>query len=97
VVIHYINEGIYHTFSGVIYDHWLPNFRSLKGGKKDVCDVVGPTCDSFDKISLSVHLPGNLTIGDYLMTENIGVYSIASSTNFNGFNGARIIQTNLCP
>ena len=57
--------------------------------------MVGPTCDSFDKISLSVQLPGNLEIGDYLLTENIGAYSTASSTNFNGFDGARIIQTNL--
>ena len=55
--------------------------------------MVGPTCDSFDKISLSVQLPGNLEIGDYLLTENIGAYSTASSTNFNGFDGARIIQT----
>jgi ornithine decarboxylase len=57
--------------------------------------VVGPTCDSFDKISLSVQLPGNLAIGDYLLTENIGAYSIASSTRFNGFDGAHIIHTNL--
>jgi ornithine decarboxylase len=94
-LFYYINDGVYHTFSGVIYDHWLPNFSSFKRGKKEVCAVVGPTCDSFDKISLSVHLPENLVIGDYLLTENIGAYSIASSTNFNGFNGARIIQTNL--
>ncbi len=94
-MFYYINDGVYHTFSGVIYDHWLPNFRSFKRGKKEVCAVVGPTCDSFDKISLSVQLPGNLAIGDYLLTENIGAYSIASSTNFNGFEGATIIHTNL--
>lgn len=94
-IFYYINDGVYHTFSGVIYDHWLPNFTSFKRGKKEVCAVVGPTCDSFDKISLSVQLPGNLIIGDYLLTENIGAYSIASSTHFNGFDGARIIQTNL--
>ncbi|MCG6534971.1 MAG: type III PLP-dependent enzyme, partial [Syntrophales bacterium LBB04] len=94
-IFYYLNDGVYHTFSGVIYDHWLPNFRSFQRGKKEVCAVVGPTCDSFDKISLSVQLPGNLEIGDYLLTENIGAYSIASSTHFNGFDGARIIQTNL--
>jgi ornithine decarboxylase len=94
-LFYYINDGVYHTFSGVIYDHWLPNFRSFKRGEKEVCAVVGPTCDSFDKISLSVQLPGNLEIGDYLLTENIGAYSIASSTYFNGFDGAKIIQTNL--
>ena len=94
-MFYYINDGVYHTFSGVIYDHWLPNFTSFRQGKKEVCAVVGPTCDSFDKISLSVQLPENLAVGDYLLTENIGAYSIASSTNFNGFNGAKIIQINL--
>jgi ornithine decarboxylase len=92
-IFYHINDGIYHTFSGVVFDHWLPNFHSFRRGKKEVCAVVGPTCDSFDKISLSLHLPGNLEIGDYLYTENIGAYSIASSTKFNGFDGAKVIHT----
>ncbi|MBZ5537309.1 MAG: type III PLP-dependent enzyme [Acidobacteriia bacterium] len=91
-VFYHINDGVYQTFSGVVYDHWIPNFRSLRRGKEEVCAVVGPTCDSFDKISLSVQLPGNLDIGDYLYTENIGAYSTASSTTFNGFDGAKIIH-----
>ncbi len=91
-IFYYINDGVYHTFSGVVYDHWIPNFSSFRRGKKEVCAVVGPTCDSFDKISLSVQLLGNLEIGDYLYTENIGAYSIASSTKFNGFDGANIIH-----
>jgi ornithine decarboxylase len=91
-IFYYINDGVYHTFSGVVYDHWIPNFHSFGRGEKEVCAVVGPTCDSFDKVSLSEQLPGNLGIGDYLYTENIGAYSIASSTKFNGFDGARIIH-----
>ncbi len=93
-IFYYINDGVYHTFSGVIFDHWLPNFTAFKSGEIEVCAVVGQTCDSFDKISLSIQLPVNLEIGDYLLTENIGAYSIASSTNFNGFTGAKIIHTN---
>jgi ornithine decarboxylase len=91
-IFYYLNDGVYHTFSGVVYDHWIPNFHSFGRGKKEVCAVVGPTCDSFDKVSLSEQLPGNLGIGDYLYTENIGAYSIASSTKFNGFDGARIVH-----
>ncbi|MDD5544244.1 MAG: type III PLP-dependent enzyme [Acidobacteriia bacterium] len=91
-VFYHINDGVYHTFSGVVYDHWIPNFRSFKRGKEEVCAVVGPTCDSFDKISLSVQLPPNLEIGDYLLTENIGAYSVASTTKFNGFYGATIVH-----
>lgn len=94
-IFYYINDGVYHTFSGVVFDHWLPNFTAFESGEKEVCAVVGQTCDSFDKISVSVQLPGNLEIGDYLLTENIGAYSIASSTTFNGFGLANIIHTNL--
>lgn len=96
-IFYYINDGVYHTFSGVVYDHWIPNFQSFKKGVTEVCAVVGPTCDSFDKVSLSEQLPANLQIGDYLYTENIGAYSIASSTRFNGFDGARILHLNNGP
>jgi ornithine decarboxylase len=93
-IFYHINDGVYHTFSGIVYDHWQPNFKAFKRGRQEVCAVVGPTCDSFDKISLSEQLPANLQIGDYLYTENIGAYSIASATKFNGFDGARILHVN---
>lgn len=94
-VFYHLNDGVYQTFSGVVYDHWIPNFTAFKQGTTEICAVVGPTCDSFDKISLSVELPGNLEVGDFLLTENIGAYSTASSTTFNGFDGAKIIHRNL--
>ncbi|MFA5293371.1 MAG: type III PLP-dependent enzyme [Phycisphaerae bacterium] len=93
-IFYHINDGVYHTFSGIVYDHWIPNFHSFKDGETAVCAVVGPTCDSFDKISISEQLPGNLQIGDMFYTENIGAYSIASSTKFNGFEGAKILHIN---
>jgi ornithine decarboxylase len=93
-LFYFINDGVYHTFSGVVYDHWIPNFSAFKKGRNEVCAVVGPTCDSFDKISVSEELPGNLEIGDYLCTVNIGAYSIASSTRFNGFEGPKILHVN---
>jgi ornithine decarboxylase len=93
-IFYHINDGVYHTFSGIVYDHWIPNFHSFRKGKKDLCAVVGPTCDSFDKISLAEQLPANLRIGDCLYTQNIGAYSIASATKFNGFEGAKILHIN---
>jgi ornithine decarboxylase len=91
-IFYHVNDGVYHTFSGVVYDHWTPNFHAYRTGRSEVCAVVGPTCDSFDKISLSEQLPADLQIGDCLYTENIGAYSIASSTRFNGFEGAKILD-----
>lgn len=44
----------------------------------------GPTCDSMDKISDNVGLP-ELEVGDWLVYENMGAYTIAGSCRFNGF------------
>jgi ornithine decarboxylase len=93
-IFYHINDGVYHTYSGVVYDHWIPNFSAFKEGETEICAVVGPTCDSFDKITLSAELPANLEVGDFLYTINIGAYGTASTTRFNGFDPARIIHTN---
>ena len=44
----------------------------------------GPTCDSIDKITDATVLP-ELDIGDWLVFENMGAYTIAGSCRFNGF------------
>ncbi|HEQ71162.1 MAG TPA: type III PLP-dependent enzyme [Spirochaetia bacterium] len=93
-VFYHINDGVYHSYSGVVFDHWLPNFSAFRDGPREICAVVGPTCDSFDKITLSADLPADLEIGELLYTENIGAYSIASATRFNGFEGAKIVHVN---
>ncbi len=92
--VYHINDGIYHTYSGIVFDHWAPEFNAFRQGPEEVCAVVGPTCDSFDKITLSAQLPADLEIGDCLFTRNIGAYSIASSTRFNGFDGAKVWHVN---
>ncbi|MEO0083617.1 MAG: type III PLP-dependent enzyme [candidate division WOR-3 bacterium] len=95
---YYINDGVYHTFSGVVFDHCTYHFRpftkDLNKGKIEVCTVAGPTCDSFDKISTSEQLPGELEINDLLIADKVGAYTTASSTNFNGIEGALIVHIN---
>jgi ornithine decarboxylase len=90
---YYINDGIYHTFSGVIFDHCVYPLKAFKDGEKKVCAVFGPTCDALDTISVAEELP-NLEIGDMVYAENIGAYSIASSTYFNGFPPAKVVHIN---
>ena len=46
--------------------------------------VFGPTCDSIDVISRSVLLP-KLKIGDWLYFQNMGAYTMAAASSFNGF------------
>lgn len=90
---YYIDDGIYHTFSGVIFDHCTYPIKSFKEGEKKVSAVFGPTCDALDTISVAEELP-DLEIGDLVYAENIGAYSHASSTYFNGFPPAKVIHIN---
>jgi ornithine decarboxylase len=46
--------------------------------------VFGPSCDSIDVVSRSVLLP-KLNIGDWLYFNNMGAYTSAAASSFNGF------------
>lgn len=96
---YYIDDGVYHTFSGVIFDHCKYHIYSLptgrKKGKTEIAAVFGPTCDALDTISLSEELPDNLQLGDLVYSPQIGAYSAASSTYFNGFPPAKVIHVNV--
>ena len=91
---YYIDDGVYHTFSGVIFDHCHYHLKAFKRGATQICSVFGPTCDALDVVSMAETLPGNLQLGDLLYSENIGAYSHASSTYFNGFPPAEVIHVN---
>jgi ornithine decarboxylase len=91
---YYVNDGVYHTFSGVIFDHCHYHLKSFKRGPTQICSVFGPTCDALDVVSMAENLPGDLQLGDLLYSEQIGAYSHASSTWFNGFPPATVVHIN---
>lgn len=93
-MVYYVNDGVYGTLSGVIFDHCQYHFHAFKKGEKKLSAVVGPTCDALDTVSTSENLP-ELNIGDLFYVNNIGAYSNASATNFNGFPKAKIVNINL--
>ncbi|MGW8257738.1 MAG: type III PLP-dependent enzyme [Thermoguttaceae bacterium] len=90
---YYIDDGVYHTFSGIIFDHCQYGIKAFKAGQKQIASVFGPTCDALDTISLAEELP-NLKLGDLVYSENIGAYSHASATYFNGFPPAKVVHIN---
>ena len=93
---YYIDDGVYHTFSGIIFDHCKYRVKSLsKKGATQICSVFGPTCDALDTISLAEELPENLQLGDLVYSPQIGAYSQASSTWFNGFPPAKVLHLNM--
>jgi len=90
---YYIDDSVYHTFSGIIFDHCQYHLKAFKKGKAEICAVFGQTCDALDTISLSEELP-DLEIEDLVYAENIGAYSSASATWFNGFPPAKVVHVN---
>ena len=47
--------------------------------------VFGPTCDSVDKLPSGTALPKDCCEGDFVLFSGMGAYSLALSTDFNGF------------
>ena len=90
---YYIDDGVYSTFSGMIFDHCQYPLKAFRRGRKEICAVFGPTCDGLDTLSLSEELP-HLDIEDLVYAENIGAYSNASATWFNGFPPAKVVHLN---
>jgi ornithine decarboxylase len=90
-----INDSVYHSFQGKIYDGQtyepIPFYESE--GKEFVrCVIFGQTCDSIDMIVENSILPYP-KLGDTLLFTNMGSYSLASATgNFNGFACAQIVS-----
>lgn len=64
-----------HTPDQVTDDHTRSLYAST---------VFGPTCDSIDVIARSVLLP-RLKVGDFLYFQNMGAYTMAAASAFNGF------------
>ena len=90
---YYIDDSVYHTFSGIIFDHCQYRLKALRRGETEVCTVFGQTCDGMDAISQAEALP-SLEIDDLIYSENIGAYSNASATWFNGFAPAEVVHVN---
>ena len=84
--IYYISDGLYGTFSGLMFDYAKVELLPFneRNEKRYSSIVFGPTCDSLDIVSKDCQLP-SLAIGESIIIKNIGAYSIASGTEFNGF------------
>ncbi len=90
---YYINDGVYHTYSGVIFDHCKYPIKAFKKGPTQLSSVFGPTCDALDVVSMAENLPA-LERDDLVYSVNIGAYSHASATYFNGFPPAKVVHVN---
>jgi ornithine decarboxylase len=90
---YYLDDGVYHTYSGQIFDHCKYTVKAFKRGRTKLSAVFGPTCDALDVISMADPLP-DLKRDDLVYSEMIGAYTWASATTFNGFQPAKVVHVN---
>ncbi|CCH45764.1 Ornithine decarboxylase [Wickerhamomyces ciferrii] len=94
----YINDGVYGNMNCILFDHQQPEahvltnrdeflFGELNQSSNDKFKVSiwGPTCDGLDCINKSTYLSHNVVVGDWLYFPNLGAYTSAAASPFNGF------------
>ncbi|CAO1619763.1 unnamed protein product [Jaminaea pallidilutea] len=57
------------------------------------CSIWGPTCDSIDLVVKLARLPEDLEVGDWLVYEDMGAYTICASSCFNGLRRSEVRYT----
>ncbi len=87
---YYLDEGVYGSFSGKIYDHAEYPLTLPRTGEGQLSVIAGPTCDSIDVLYENIVIP-ELEVGDVIQFDSMGAYTNASASNFNGFPKAKII------
>jgi len=81
---YFLDDGLYGTFSAVIFDHWDFELETFKNKEQIPATFAGPSCDSLD-IMFHDKLTAPLSIGDLILVPSCGAYTSASATEFNGF------------
>jgi ornithine decarboxylase len=81
---YFIDDSIYHSFSGITFDHCdFPMIHDGRGAETE-STIAGATCDSCDVIKRDILLP-DLAVGDLLIFKQMGAYCSASASFFNGY------------
>lgn len=85
--MYYVNDGIYGSFNCIMYDHATVSAQALEATSDATVypsSIWGPTCDGLDCILKDTSLP-QLDVGQWLYFNNMGAYTSAASSHFNGF------------
>jgi len=94
---YYLDDGLYGSFSGQLFDHARYPIDSLKTSGELLPSVLaGPTCDSIDVIAENLLLP-KLKAGDLIVGRAMGAYTWASASEFNFFPRATVVSVNETP
>lgn len=90
--MYYINDGVYGSFNSILYDHAevtpLP-LQEVDSYSVVDCSIWGPTCDGLDKIVEEANFP-EMNVGDWIRFDNMGAYTFAAASTFNGFDVPKV-------
>uniref|UniRef100_A0AC35TL16 Ornithine decarboxylase n=1 Tax=Rhabditophanes sp. KR3021 TaxID=114890 RepID=A0AC35TL16_9BILA len=85
--MYFLNDGLYGSFNSILFDHQssfgVPLFKESDEIKHPTT-IWGPTCDSLDQIEKVTYMP-KLDEGDWIHYANMGAYTSAAASTFNGF------------
>jgi ornithine decarboxylase len=79
-----IDESLYGAFNCILMDHAEPEPDIDPDEETESVTLFGSTCDGADIISKNIQLPMSLKLGDMLKWKNMGAYTMAATTHFNG-------------
>jgi len=95
-----ISESLYGAFNCILFDHAQPQVKEVRDadgnrleGPAVARTIFGSTCDGGDVIYKEYNLPEGTEEGAWLVWDNMGAYTCAATTRFNGipFNDRPII------
>jgi ornithine decarboxylase len=97
-----ISESLYGAFNCILFDHAQPQLKEVRDefgnkieGQPIKRTIFGSTCDGGDIIYKEYDVPEGTDLGSWLVWENMGAYTCAATTQFNGilFNKRHIYVT----
>jgi len=88
---HYLDDGVYGSYSNVLTEDVHPPILSLREVLDDGPDehsfesvtLAGPTCDSADVVAHDYPMPP-LSVGDIIVSPMMGAYTSVTASGFNG-------------
>lgn len=86
--MYYLDIGVYNGLLPVIFDDYFI-CNPLKDHLKSPVHpsiLWGPTCDSTDKITKDIDYLPEMEIGDWVIFDDTGAYTLPVTYEFNGFN-----------
>ncbi|KAH3673134.1 hypothetical protein WICPIJ_009897 [Wickerhamomyces pijperi] len=92
----YVNDGVYGNMNCILFDHQSPKAAVLTNRSQFLYNedqsqgthkvsIWGPTCDGLDCIAKEAQLSHNVQVGDWLYFADLGAYTSAAASPFNGF------------